>query len=49
MADALHVSGKWIVKVGSYELFSVGKIREAREGKGMEVKRRNVKWIVIYT
>lgn len=47
MADALHVSGKWIVKkVGSYELFSVGKIREAREGKGMELKRRNVKWIV---
>lgn len=30
MVDVLHVSGKWIVKVGSYELFSVGKIREVK-------------------
>lgn len=28
MVDVLHINGKWIVKVGSDELFSVGKNRE---------------------
>lgn len=26
MVDVLHINGKWIVKVGSHELFSVGNI-----------------------